>query len=71
MQPHDTPTFSEITGQTPHRSLWRASLQQRAGVRPLDEWLVEQANLRGIFGAFGPGTPTSGTPNRLTPGKLW
>lgn len=59
MQQHATPTFGDVTRQTPHRSLWRSSLEQRAGGRPLDEWLVEQANLRGIFGAFGPDSPTS------------
>jgi hypothetical protein len=59
MQPSTPPTFGDVTRQTAHRSLWRDSLEKRAGGRPLDEWLVEQANLRGIYGAFGPESPQS------------
>lgn len=50
-------TFGETCAQPPHRSFWRDGLVARAGGRPLDEWLVEQANLRGFYGAFGPGAP--------------
>lgn len=34
----------------PHRSLFRERLQRLAGQRPLIDWLVEEANVRGHFG---------------------
>ena len=43
-------TFAERTGQVPHRSLFRERLQRTAGERPLIDWLVEEANVRGHFG---------------------
>lgn len=46
-------------GQLPHRSLWRRRLVARVGTLPLQEYLIEQANLRGFFGAFSPGEPRS------------
>jgi hypothetical protein len=32
-------------------------VQRLAGDRPLDEWLVEEANVRGYLGAVGPSIP--------------
>jgi hypothetical protein len=46
-------TFGAAFSQPEHRSFWRDALTARAGGRPLDEWLLAQANLRGFFGAFG------------------
>lgn len=45
-------TRGEAHHQQAHRSLWRRALARRAGEQPLDDWLVEQANLRGFHGAF-------------------
>lgn len=50
-------TFADLCRQPAQRSFWRDALARRAGGRPVDEWLVEQANLRGIYGAFGPDAP--------------
>ncbi len=58
------PTFGELSATPRHRSFFRLKLQRIAGVRPLDEWLVEEANVRGYFGAVGVGAlnrqPTDG-----------
>jgi hypothetical protein len=43
-------TFAERAGLTCHRSLFRERLQRMAGDRPLVDWLVEEANVRGCFG---------------------
>lgn len=43
-------TFAERAGLTRHRSLFRDRLQRLAGDRPLVDWLVEEANVRGCFG---------------------
>ncbi len=45
------PTFAERARATLHRSLFRERLQRRAGGVPLVDWLVEEANVRGHFGA--------------------
>lgn len=47
-------TFAAHSAQPPHRSLFLAELQRKAGGVPLDEWLVAQANARGYLGAYGP-----------------
>lgn len=38
-----------------HRSFFRERLARLAGTRALDDWLVEEANARGHFGASGVG----------------
>lgn len=43
-------TFSETAHATMHRSLLRERLQRMAGARPIVDWLVEEANVRGYFG---------------------
>lgn len=45
-------TRGEAHGQVPHYSFWRRELEHRAGEVPVDDWLVEQANLRGYHGAW-------------------
>jgi hypothetical protein len=52
------PTFGELSATPRHRSFFRLKLQEIAGARPLDEWLVEEANVRGYFGAVGVGELT-------------
>ncbi len=47
------PTFGEVSASPAHRSILRAHLQREAGARAVDDWLVEEANLRGWFGATG------------------
>lgn len=59
-------TFAALCSQPAHRSFWRAGLAQRSGSLPTDEWLVEQANLRGFFGAFGRDAPTTPVDPTLT-----
>ncbi len=43
----------EYTRQTPHFSLLRRRLRQRAGEVPLEDWVVAQLNRRGHRGAVG------------------
>jgi hypothetical protein len=50
-------TFAELTGQAAHRSLFRDRLAREAGGAAVDQWLVEEANLRGWFGATGTFVP--------------
>jgi hypothetical protein len=45
-------TRGEAHRQLPHRSFWREALQVRAAPLDVDDWLVEQANQHGFFGAF-------------------
>lgn len=52
MQGSSPTTRGESHFQPPHRSLWRAGLERRAHGVPLDDWLVEQANKRGWYGAY-------------------
>jgi hypothetical protein len=49
----DRPTLAHMSRLPAHRSLWYASLVRRAAAAPVHDWLVEQANLRGFFGAYG------------------
>jgi hypothetical protein len=51
------PTFSERARSTRHRSFFRERLQRLAGERSLTDWLVEEANVRGYFGAMGVEVP--------------
>lgn len=57
-----TPTFGELSANPAHRSIFRDRLQRLAGSRQLDDWLLEEANVRGNFGAVGPASPRSPTP---------
>lgn len=50
-------TFGEHTGVPAHRSFFREKLAKRArpvgtGLDPVEEYLIDQANLRGFLGAF-------------------
>lgn len=51
------PTFAERARLTLHRSFFRERLQRVAGERALTDWLVEEANVRGYFGATGTSVP--------------
>lgn len=46
------PTFGELARQPAPRSFWRARLQRRTGGLTLEDYLVDEANLRGHWGAF-------------------
>jgi hypothetical protein len=58
------PTLGHSLRRPAPFSFWRLGLERRAGGRPLQDWLVEQANLRGYRGAYnregssGPLEPT-------------
>jgi hypothetical protein len=50
-------TYAEKTRRSPHRSLFRDALAQRAravapGCDAVHEYLIDQANLRGFLGAY-------------------
>lgn len=45
-------TFGEVSRQPAPRSFWRKALERRASPQRLEDWLVDQANLRGFWGAF-------------------
>jgi len=45
------PTIAEKTRSTLHRSLFRERLLRLANGRSLTDWLVEEANVRGHYGA--------------------
>ncbi|MFZ5471033.1 MAG: hypothetical protein ACOZIN_16525 [Myxococcota bacterium] len=44
-------TIAQASRQLAPRSFWYQGLTRRAQKRPVDAWLIEQANLRGFFGA--------------------
>ncbi|MBS1151913.1 MAG: hypothetical protein H6Q89_3611, partial [Myxococcaceae bacterium] len=46
-------TFGSLSGNPAHRSFFREKLQRLAGEQPLDDWLLEEANVRGHVGAVG------------------
>ncbi|MGQ0507195.1 MAG: hypothetical protein ACT4TC_17945 [Myxococcaceae bacterium] len=50
-------SLSEALRQTMPRSLWRERLSTRASPLPVHEYLIDEANLRGFFGAFREQTP--------------
>lgn len=55
--PQRFPTYGESSRQPAHRSFFRRALERRArpasaGQDPVHEYLIDQANLRGFFGAF-------------------
>jgi hypothetical protein len=45
-------TLGDLSGQPAPRSVWRRALMARTGGRPVDAWLIRQANLRGFHGAY-------------------
>jgi hypothetical protein len=45
-------TFAELCHEPPPRSLWRERLQRRAGGLSVDDYLLDEANLRGFRGAY-------------------
>ena len=57
-------TFGTLSANPTHRSFFRERLGRLAGARALDDWLVEEANVRGHLGAVGPAVsdrvPTAG-----------
>jgi hypothetical protein len=60
------PTLAHALHRPAPYSFWRASLQLRAGQRPLQDWLVEQANLRGFHGAYNREGPSGPLDRELT-----
>ncbi|MEW5742664.1 MAG: hypothetical protein AB1938_27350 [Myxococcota bacterium] len=52
-----SPTLGTLSANPAHRSFFRARLQRLAGPRLLDDWLVEEANVRGYLGAVGAHVP--------------
>ena len=46
-----------LSANPAHRSFFRARLQRLAGARGLEDWLVEEANVRGHLGAVGASVP--------------
>lgn len=59
-------TFAESSRELAPRSLWLEGLRRFSGVQPLDEWLVEEANVRGFMGASGPHIPDRDRTSALT-----
>jgi hypothetical protein len=53
----NAPTLGTLSGNPAHRSFFRERLQRGAGARPLEDWLVEEANVRGYLGAVGREVP--------------
>jgi len=53
-------TFGELASQPAPKSFWRRALARVAGDRPLEDYLIEQANLRGFWGAYLAEAPRSG-----------
>ena len=51
------PTFGILSANPSHRSFFRERLERFAGPAALDDWLVEEANVRGHLGAVGPVVP--------------
>jgi len=59
-----TSLLGSLSSNPCHRSFFRARLQALASERPLEDWLVEEANVRGYLGAVGPSIPDRApTPN--------
>lgn len=46
-------TLGSLSGNPLHRSFFRERLQRLAGERKLEDWLVDEANVRGYLGAVG------------------
>lgn len=50
-------TLGALSANPAHRSFFREGLQRLAGARVLEDWLVEEANVRGHLGAVGASVP--------------
>jgi hypothetical protein len=50
-------TLGMLSANPAHRSFFRERLQRLAGARGLEDWLVEEANVRGHLGAVGASVP--------------
>jgi hypothetical protein len=50
-------TFGALSANPTHRSFFRERLGRLAGASALDDWLVEEANVRGYLGAVGRAVP--------------
>lgn len=59
-------TLAECAHQMGPRSLWIESLRECAAPNSLEEWLVEEANVRGFFGASGRELPQRPPTGRLS-----
>ncbi len=59
LEPHVKPpaTLGMLSANPAHRSFFRERLQRLAGARGLEDWLVEEANVRGYLGAVGASVP--------------
>ncbi len=64
------PTIAERARTTLHRSLFRERLGRLAGERSVTDWLVEEANVRGYFGATTLEVPDRGVTPGLTDEEL-
>jgi len=60
----------ECSAPTRHRSFFRERLQRLAGARGLEDWLVEEANVRGHLGAVGASVPEREPTAALTDADL-
>lgn len=63
-------TLGTLSANPAHRSFFRERLQRLAGSRPLEDWLVEEANVRGHLGATGPSIPDRVPTPQLSDGDL-
>jgi len=50
-------TLGTLSANPAHRSFFRERLQRLAGAQGLEDWLVEEANVRGYLGAVGASVP--------------
>lgn len=73
---HDPPhvtkpaNLGSLSANPAHRSFFRDRVQGLAGDRPLEDWLVEEANVRGHLGATGPSIPDRLPTPQLSDGDL-
>lgn len=59
-------TFGDSQIYQAPRSFWYERLEKWAAPRTVDEWLVEEANVRGFWGAAGAEIPNREPDSRLT-----
>lgn len=63
-------TLGSVSFQLPHRSFWRRELEVRARPLTVQDYLVEQANLRGFMGAWGAAAACSRVDPALVPEEI-
>ncbi len=66
----NAPTLGTLSANPAHRSFFRERLQRLAGPRPLEDWLLEEANVRGHLGAVGPQVPDRAPTPQLSDADL-